>query len=413
LSTAGQFRIDARALCVVMLSIVLMCVTSARAESGWVLTSPDFRSEPVDLKSIDAAGVHVEGAENVQRTISFDQFLQIERTSIPRSRGAAMLLCLNSGDRICGQPISVSGEQLHFRSAALGELIYPLRQVVALVKPGQVSRSPGNAATEDVIRLSNGDTVRGIISDITADAISIQPTAGGELSQVPLSSVAAAELASTAGGAPTSQPTSVVESFRVSLADGSALSARSILSNQNELQIAFQEGQTSSVPLGIVTSIEHVNGPIVWLSSLQPVEAVFTPYFGEHSAGSVTQPSVERGGNVSHLSGREIGVHSYSKLTFDISSAHCQAFRTQYGIDGDLPYADVTARIMLDGQRVWERKNVRAGQPPAPVIVPVAGHRQLTLEVDYGENYDVQDRFTWVEPALLRALPTTAPSTKP
>ena len=33
-----------------------------------------------------------------------------------------------------------------------------------------------------------------------------------------------------------------------------------------------------------------------------------------------------------------------------------------------------------------------------PVILDIAGHKTLTLEVDFGENYDVQDRFNWIEP---------------
>jgi hypothetical protein len=39
------------------------------------------------------------------------------------------------------------------------------------------------------------------------------------------------------------------------------------------------------------------------------------------------------------------------------------------------------------------------------VTIDVAGHKQLTLEVDYGQNYDVQDRFNWIEPAFLSFHP--------
>ena len=34
----------------------------------------------------------------------------------------------------------------------------------------------------------------------------------------------------------------------------------------------------SSVPLTSVVSIEQVNGPVIWLSSLPPSENVQTPY---------------------------------------------------------------------------------------------------------------------------------------
>jgi hypothetical protein len=119
-----------------------------------------------------------------------------------------------------------------------------------------------------------------------------------------------------------------------------------------------------------------------------------------------------------HDFARGIGAHSYSRISFDIAAPGTfAALRTQYAIDGDLPLADVTARILLDGNIAWEKSGIRAAQVNAPlappVILDIAGHKTLTLEVDFGENYDVQDRFNWIEPALLRQRPTTAPSTQP
>ena len=59
----------------------------------------------------------------------------------------------------------------------------------------------------------------------------------------------------------------------------------------------------------------------------------------------------------------------------------------------------------------------RAAMLSPAVVLDLAGAKTLTLEVDYGENYDVQDRFNWIEPALLRSKPappaSTSPSTQP
>jgi hypothetical protein len=44
------------------------------------------------------------------------------------------------------------------------------------------------------------------------------------------------------------------------------------------------------------------------------------------------------------------------------------------------------------------------------VIVPLgASAKRLTLEVDFGGNYNVQDRFNWIEPALVTAAAIPAP----
>jgi hypothetical protein len=110
---------------------------------------------------------------------------------------------------------------------------------------------------------------------------------------------------------------------------------------------------------------------------------------------------------------RGIGVHSYSRITFPIDPA-MRAFRTQYAIAGDWPYANVTVRIKLDSQVAYEKKDVRGGVLASPVLIDLNGHAQtLTLEVDYGQNYDVQDRFNWIEPALLRVKPEPPPPPAP
>jgi hypothetical protein len=107
-----------------------------------------------------------------------------------------------------------------------------------------------------------------------------------------------------------------------------------------------------------------------------------------------------------------IGVHSYSRLSWPIE-AGVQAFRTQYAIDGDQPFADVTVRIKLDGKVVHEMPSLRAG-PASPVVsLETNGARTITLEVDYGANADVQDRVNWIEPALLRYKPVPAPAPPP
>ena len=53
----------------------------------------------------------------------------------------------------------------------------------------------------------------------------------------------------------------------------------------------------------------------------------------------------------------------------------------------------------------------------APVIlVPLNNAKLLTLEVDFGGNYNVQDRLNWIEPALVKSRAVnggTAPDALP
>jgi hypothetical protein len=88
--------------------------------------------------------------------------------------------------------------------------------------------------------------------------------------------------------------------------------------------------------------------------------------------------------------------------------------RTQYAIEpDDAPYANVTVRIKLDGKVVHERMDFAAGELSPVITLDTGGARTLTLEVDYGKNADVQDRFLWIEPALLREKPPPPPPPPP
>jgi hypothetical protein len=102
---------------------------------------------------------------------------------------------------------------------------------------------------------------------------------------------------------------------------------------------------------------------------------------------------------------RGIGVHAYARLAWEFDASRYKAFRTQYALDGQLPYANVTVRIKLDDRVAHEVKDFRAGALAPLVVLDTKGAKRITLEVDWGDTYDVQDRFNWIEPALLKEKP--------
>jgi hypothetical protein len=56
----------------------------------------------------------------------------------------------------------------------------------------------------------------------------------------------------------------------------------------------------------------------------------------------------------------------------------------------------------VDGQQRFERSDVVRGKLHGPVRIDVSGAKQVTLEVDFGRNGDIQDRFDWIEPGLVK-----------
>jgi hypothetical protein len=198
----------------------------------------------------------------------------------------------------------------------------------------------------------------------------------------------------------------------VTLADSTAITTPAPILRGTSLQLTGGE-TPRQIPLDTVLAIEQLNGPVVWLPALRPTENVQTPFLD--LAWPARMDATLEGDPISFADqtyGHGIGVHSYSRLSFAIDPS-VKAFRTRYAIDGVQPYANVTVRIKLDGRIAHEQADIVSGKLFGPVTVETNGARTLTLEVDYGKNQDVQDRFNWIEPALLRYLPVKAPATAP
>jgi hypothetical protein len=201
--------------------------------------------------------------------------------------------------------------------------------------------------------------------------------------------------------------------FRLRLADGSTITVDSAAlggDNDEVATVALADGAAPrEVPLAQIAGIEQVNGPVSWLSSLTPAETIQRPFlemtWPTRPDRTVTGDPIRFG---QRTFTRGIGVHAYSSLTYELDGRY-RAFRTQYAIDGSWPYANVTVRIKLDDRVVHEQADVRSGNLAPVITIPLENAKSLTLEVDYGQTYDVQDRFVWIEPALLRNVPTTQP----
>jgi hypothetical protein len=267
------------------------------------------------------------------------------------------------------------------------------------------------------VTLANGDVVRGIVSNISAEAVTVQ--AGGNDTPVPLDGIRSVAFASTAGAASrSSQQQQAGKAFRIRLDDGSILTAPQLRTTANDtLVVTLADKSTRNVPLSSVTTIEQLNGPVTWLSSRVPGESVQTPLLDTTRPArmdrTVTGKPIRFG---ERTYARGIGVTPYSRITWPIdpkSRGDYQTFRTQYAIDGTGQYADVAVRVKLDGKVVHERAKLTAGELSPVVLVPLGNAKTLTLEVDFGGNYGVQDRFNWIEPALVKGSGAPPPPPPP
>lgn len=383
-------------------AIFLLTISAsvAPAEDGWLLTTAQFKTDSVSLKAFDASGAKVASLSGgAERTVSMEDFLDLSR-SLPVAQGAGrFVLHLSGGDHLGGEPVGLKGDALVWKNADLGEISVPGSKLIAITPPGQ--SAPTDRQHEDVVRLSNGDTVHGIIAAMAADSITVQ-TASGNV-PVPISAVASINFAITPGSG------SAERGFRVRLDDGSSLVGSDARLDGDHLIVSLDKDGDRKIELAHVEAIEQVNGPVSWLSSRTPSEALYYRFLGGPCEPAFYADRAWGGQRRIDFKGRAIahgiGVHALSQLSWTLDGKY-QAFRTRYAIEGDPGgIADATVRIKSDGRVVYEKSHVRSGRLSPVILEDLSGIKTLTLEVDGGTAYS-QDTLDWIEPALLKHRPT-------
>lgn len=143
------------------------------------------------------------------------------------------------------------------------------------------------------------------------------------------------------------------------------------------------------------------------LSALEPAEVVERGVDGPAVLGWRRDRNVVGGELVARqrVFGRGLGVHSMSRLTF-VAPARATHFRTAVALDdsaGALPVrAHAVARVLRNGQQVYEAPDLRAGQPVLSAgLHAVEPGDTITLEVEFGEGRDLGDRVDWLLPMFL------------
>jgi hypothetical protein len=395
------------------LTVALATCPAVAHAADWSVTTADFHTDSVALRGLSADGVRVSAADgSAERTVPLDRFVSAQRGGpTTPATPPPFTLALAGGDRLVGQPTGVAGERLTWAEPLLGTVPVPFARLMAMGR-GATVVVPDEQPKQDVVTLANGDTVTGVFAGVADGKLAVQQ-ADGSTASVPLANVTRVAFA-TIGG-PTTRSTS--HAFLVRLADGSAVTAAGLTVDGNAASLTLAGRDAKPVPLRLddVLAIEQLDGPIGWLSSRTPTDAVQVPYLGGSAPWPARFDAAVDGAPLAFDGqpfARGIGVHAYSRLTFAIEPGW-SSFRTQYAIDSrrDAPrlLADVTVRVKLDGKIVHEQPHVRAGVLSPIVRVDLGSARTLTLECDYGPSGDTQAHLNWLQPALLRGGAATRP----
>jgi hypothetical protein len=323
-------------------------------------------------------------------------------------------LRLANGDRIPGRLLSITGDKLQF-VADLGtpqEITVPLSALTAVwltdaAAAWAATPSGGRVLAEkrrqDIVQLTNNDTVAGTVAGWAADGPLRIDAAGREIA-LPRERVRSVMLnTDLARGA---KPRSVFR--QLDLLNGARLSVRSAELVGDELRATTLTGAQVRIPVRAVAAINVYQGPAVYLSDLKPKSYQHTPFLGvgwpvgvDHS---VSGGDLRLGGGTYD---KGIGLHSRSRVTY-VLPAGARRFEAVVGLD------ELTGRsgavvidVLADGKSLLDAPTALTGtEPPRSLRLSLpAGVKELTLLVDFGRGGDVQDQVDWAEARVITGAP--------
>lgn len=347
----------------------------------------------VDMPMTDIVGIAFENDESA--------------TNDNNEKTSPHVLVASNGDRFIGMPGSFADDHVGMRLQAGGEVRLPLDNIHVWVTRSdagtekiiqRVAKMLANG--DDVLLLKNGDNLSGIV--ISADWEGFELEMDDAVVRMSHDTVLAAGIVTE----PAPQPSRM--NGVIQLVNGSEFRADDWLlsSNQNveHLQVRLTSGAMMKIDESSLQSLSVINGRWKWLSEIPPIDVEQTPMMDiawnygldENVLGQPLQTagkSFERG----------IGVHSRSVLTYELDGAY-ESFVTHLGMDDSGgPMSNVDASIVVDGSPVFEQANIRRGRLFGPVRIPLKGKQRLSLVVDFGAYGGIQDRFNWIESALIKA----------
>jgi hypothetical protein len=374
---------------------------------------------------------------------------------------APLVLFLRDGSELAGRVTAGDEDSVRFRVPGLGaeSLAIPIEKVKGLMvlsqeaapgaPPGSRPRertlsrgawrirlrseiSSARAEKDEVILLQEG-RVQGILESLDAEGVRFGSDTLGDLKigYEKLRALILAEVDLPEAKRSDSSPSSRDEKgkkaagsgrsmARITLQDGSSFAASLKEIAGGRVSLEHDILGTLSAALADVLDVAFLGGKTRYLSDVEPsaVKEHLGPAFQKkmpfrRDANVLGEPL--------RMGGREyrkgLGVHSYSRLEFDLGGEYTR-FQATIGLDesarpfeSQSPAADVghvIFRVRVDGNQMLE-KAMSWRDAPAAIDLPVAGGRQLALEVDFGPaegsgpgfNF-ARDRANWAEARIIR-----------
>lgn len=362
--------------------LVLVCVWSTSLLAGvWTLTTADFQQRDGTLEQISAAGVTLKDAAASE--VPWQDVVALEHRAVVSVKTSdAFVLYTRNGQRLAGEPESVSEDKLTWKSSMLSSVLVPLDEISSIARAGVAV--PPAADKEDRVVLQNGDVLTGVIEQGDGGIVLQKGAANTPVAWEAIRSMSLAQIGDKA------QPAA---GLRVRLADGSVCLAKSIRVNGDQMWITQSSGVQMQLPMERVQAIANEQGRVRFLAWMEPTKQEYAPYA---SFTATPRAGVKRLDEVT-VDGRAyrnvVQIRPTSTVSYRAPVTGQLHVRFACGNAGR--YTDMSLRIVVAGKVVHEAASVKSPQAGPAVDLPVKAGDEVRFEVGLGANYDVQD-FLWL-----------------
>jgi hypothetical protein len=368
------------AFCVALFLTSLASVASA----AWSVTTSDFAEISGDLKIMSGQGITLQREGQAPIDIPWDRIVQLRQLDpVVPNAPEPFILYLRDGQRLTGRPTALTDEKLTWRNPIFGPGTFALQNIRGWARADVPL--PDSDGKEDMVILANRDELRGVV-DAADSGIKLQQ--GANTASVAWDNIRAVTLADVGG----SQP--APSRLRLRCTDGSVYLAQQAQSRAGKLELFSVLRQEAAIPLQSVLSIENHAGKVTFLSWLQPAELQYTPYVSFAPAQKPTGMRI--------LEDQRIGEHSYANVVelrprsaLKYTSPADGMFHLRYAAGAAGELTDMAVRIAIGPKVLQEYPSVRSPIPSGPIEVAMNKGDTVTIEVDYGANFDAQD-FLWL-----------------
>ena len=323
--------------------------------------------------------------------------------------GGPIHLELVGGDSLFG---TVAGENemgVDFQTASFGRMVIPLERIRLLERPtamAELQEKPLLAPSggKDVVfrRLKdNVDRVQGTVDLVRPGGVVLASNLGDldfDFDQLVAVAFAAPD---------TVHPIPGLHAIAQGT-DGGRLTGTLTGNGPGKLVLKTPHGFEVALAGNHVQSIYFRGGDLVYVSDLDPVRVEERSYF----PGRVWKHRRDRTvtGHPLTLNGvdypKGLGVHAFSALTYRLDGRYSR-FQSLIGIDDEVRTLSargaVVFRVLLDNKEAFKSPILRGMEPPHRIQdLDVTGVKEMTLEVDFGDDSHAGDRADWAMAILVK-----------